>query len=465
MAMRSITLCVALAAIAAATSARADETYDDRIYVMPMLSYVIADDVRHAEDGLGGALAIGMRLTPWLEAELRGQYLDFKGEGQITNPICSLLGVCPDAPDKDYFAGGGGINLFPDPSGGFYIHGDVMGGDATYYNAGIGYEFAGVGSTLRLEALYHVDDDADVEEPQFNIGWRIPLGAKAPAPTPEPVRIVPVIPMPTPAPTPVPSCELPATAGAGSMAGCGPGDQFVLRGVNFEFDQSRLTTNAKTILDPVAAELVARPAIDIEIQGHTDSKGSDAYNQKLSEKRAASVVQYLEDKGVAGERMDSTGYGESMPIADNATDEGRELNRRVELKVVNDKSGAAIEPMTPIATPVPTMMPAAAAPVATPAPMASAMPAATPAPAAASGANAVSIENMVFVPATLRVAKGTSVTWTNNDGSNHNVMFSTSASGRMKHGATYTRSFDTPGTYDYQCSIHGAMMSGTVIVE
>jgi outer membrane protein OmpA-like peptidoglycan-associated protein/plastocyanin len=461
MATRTFAFCAALTATAAALPAGADETYDDRIYVMPMLSYVIADDVRHAENRMGAALALGMRVTPWLEAELRGQYLDFKGEGQITNPICSLLGTCPDAPDVDFTSGGGGINLFPDPSGGFYLHGDVMGGDATYYNAGIGYEFKGVDSSLRVEALYHMDDDADVEEPQFNVGWRIPLGARPPAPTPEPVRIVPVIPMPTPAPTPVPSCESPADAGAGSMDGCGPGDQFVLRGVNFEFDKANLTANAKTILDPVAAELVARPSIDIEIQGHTDSKGSDAYNQKLSEARASSVVSYLGDKGVASERMDATGYGESMPIADNATDEGREQNRRVELKVVNDPSGAAVMP-------TPTPEPAAFAPAAavvTPAetPVAVATP--EPTPAAAPGTAAVSIGNMVFEPATLRIAAGTTVTWTNNDGSNHNVTFPTAASVRMRHGATYVRRFDTPGTYDYLCAIHGAMMSGTVIVE
>lgn len=451
-----------LSAAAAIAPAHADKDYDDRFYVSPMLSYVFADDDRHSEDGLGAALAVGAPINRWIELELRGQYLQFNGDGKIENPVCSLLGTCPDYPDVDLVSGGVGINLKLESKGGPFLHADVMDGDALTYNAGVGYEFYGRQNSLRIEALYHIDDDADVEEPQINIAWHIPLGKLPPAPTPEPVRIVEPIPMPTPAPTPPPpSCDSPATAGAGAMAGCGPGDQFVLRGVNFEFDQSRLTTNAKSLLDPVASELVARPAIDIEIQGHTDSKGTDAYNQKLSERRAQSVVKYLGEKGVANERMDAVGYGESMPVADNATDEGRELNRRVELKVVGDKSTAL-----PAATPVPTLIPAYT-PEPTMAPLPSATPVATPAPVpmAAPGTAAVSIGAMLFEPATLRISAGTTVTWTNNDGSNHNVTFPGAASGRMKHGATYSRRFDTPGTYDYLCAIHGAMMSGTVIVE
>lgn len=456
MAVRRISMQAAAAgtllAMAASTPVQAGEDYDGRFYISPMLSYVIADDDRHSEDGLGAALAVGARLNRWIEVELRGQYLQFNGDGKIENPLCNLLGTCPDYPDVDLTSGGIGINLMLEPKSGPFLHADYMDGDARTYNAGVGYEFYGRQNSLRLEALYHVDDDADVEEPQFNIAWRIPLGSLPPPPTPEPVRVIEPLPMPTPAPTPPPpSCDSPATAGAGAMAGCGPGDQFVLRGVNFEFDQARLTTNAKALLDPVATELVARPAIDIEIQGHTDSKGTDAYNQKLSERRAQSVVQYLEDKGVAGSRMEAVGYGESRPVADNATDEGRELNRRVELKVVEDNSLAA-----PLATPVPTIAPL---PVSTPAP------AAMPAPAAAPGTAAVNIGDMVFEPATLRIPAGTTVTWTNSDVSNHNVTFAGAASGRMKTGATYSRRFDAPGTYDYQCAIHGAMMSGTVIVE
>jgi outer membrane protein OmpA-like peptidoglycan-associated protein len=105
--------------------------------------------------------------------------------------------------------------------------------------------------------------------------------------------------------------------------------------VNFDFDKSTLTANAKTILDNVAEELAAYPAIKVEVGGHTDAKGSDEYNQSLSERRAASVMKYLASKDVASDRMTSAGYGESKPVADNETDEGRELNRRVELRITN----------------------------------------------------------------------------------------------------------------------------------
>ncbi|MGQ0619479.1 MAG: OmpA family protein [Panacagrimonas sp.] len=136
-------------------------------------------------------------------------------------------------------------------------------------------------------------------------------------------------------------CRTPAPGEVISLKGCGTGDVIVLSGVNFEFDKSRLTANARTILDGVAAELEAYPEIEIELGGHTDAKGSDEYNQRLSEQRAASVVKYLKSKGVAADRMTSAGYGESQPVADNEADEGRELNRRVELKITGGVAASA----------------------------------------------------------------------------------------------------------------------------
>jgi outer membrane protein OmpA-like peptidoglycan-associated protein len=71
--------------------------------------------------------------------------------------------------------------------------------------------------------------------------------------------------------------------------------------------------------------------VNIEVAGHTDSRGSDAYNIKLSQRRAEAVRDYLISKGIAADRLSAKGYGESQPVADNATDEGRFKNRRVEL--------------------------------------------------------------------------------------------------------------------------------------
>ncbi|NKF20818.1 OmpA family protein [Solimonas marina] len=158
-----------------------------------------------------------------------------------------------------------------------------------------------------------------------------------PAPEPEP-QVVPVV--APPPPPPPPKCEQPQPGQALSLDGCKVGDKLVLNGVNFDFDKARLTLNAKTLLDQVAAELKRHADIEVEVDGHTDSKGSDAYNMKLSEQRAKAVKAYLVDQGIDASRMTTRGYGETMPIADNGTDEGREKNRRVELKITAGGAGS-----------------------------------------------------------------------------------------------------------------------------
>ncbi len=100
--------------------------------------------------------------------------------------------------------------------------------------------------------------------------------------------------------------------------------------INFLFDSSELTDEAKQRLVPISEQLKEAVDFTIEIVGHTDSHGSIAYNQKLSEARAQSVLEELQKLGVKGERMSSNGKGELEPVADNSTDEGRFKNRRTE---------------------------------------------------------------------------------------------------------------------------------------
>lgn len=109
----------------------------------------------------------------------------------------------------------------------------------------------------------------------------------------------------------------------------------VLRGVTFETGRSALKPDSYTILDIVAASLIANPDIKIEIAGHTDNTGALATNMRLSQARADAVRAYLASKGVAPERMVARGYGPSQPIAPNATRDGRAQNRRVELRQIN----------------------------------------------------------------------------------------------------------------------------------
>lgn len=156
-------------------------------------------------------------------------------------------------------------------------------------------------------------------------------------------------------------CKTPAPGERISLKGCGLGDVIVLRGVNFEFDKARLTANAKTILDNVAEELAAYPEIEVELSGHTDAKGTDEYNQRLSERRVNAVKDYLVEQGILEGRMSTVGEGESKPVADNETDEGRELNRRVELKVTSGVAPGGPQVQTEAADPAAPADEAAAA--------------------------------------------------------------------------------------------------------
>jgi outer membrane protein OmpA-like peptidoglycan-associated protein len=109
-------------------------------------------------------------------------------------------------------------------------------------------------------------------------------------------------------------------------------------GVNFAFDSSELTAEAKKNLDAVAEIFNEFPDTDLMIEGHTDSVGNDDYNMKLSKRRAEAVVAYIKSKGVAANRFEVKAFGETRPRFDNATKEGQSKNRRVEIGVAaNEK--------------------------------------------------------------------------------------------------------------------------------
>jgi len=97
----------------------------------------------------------------------------------------------------------------------------------------------------------------------------------------------------------------------------------------FGYDQSDLNSSAEANLDKLVNVLKEYPDTNIEVQGHTDSQGSESYNESLSQRRATSVSNYLRNKGVASARLTTKGYGESAPVAGNETEEERAQNRRV----------------------------------------------------------------------------------------------------------------------------------------
>ena len=130
-------------------------------------------------------------------------------------------------------------------------------------------------------------------------------------------------------PAPPQAAVVPPPAPAPAPDSCG---RIVLRGVNFGFDSAEIDAASEGVLDVAAEQLNGCPNVAVRVQGHTDSIGTEAYNQGLSERRAESVRSHLIGRGVPASRLTAVGYGESQPIASNDTAEGRALNRRVELK-------------------------------------------------------------------------------------------------------------------------------------
>jgi outer membrane protein OmpA-like peptidoglycan-associated protein len=103
--------------------------------------------------------------------------------------------------------------------------------------------------------------------------------------------------------------------------------------VTFATDSAQVSPQMRNVLDDVAQSLMQYPDSLIDVMGHTDSTGSEAYNLDLSKRRADAVANYLVSRGVARARIETIGYGEQYPVADNSTPSGRAENRRVEIRI------------------------------------------------------------------------------------------------------------------------------------
>jgi OmpA-OmpF porin, OOP family len=349
-------------------------------YVAPMVSHVNPDNDRRLDSGLGGTLALGYRVSEGFALELYGVYGRLDRE-----PV-------PSASATMRGGGIGALAFLTDWLDGLYLPFAVgylqtdsqgLGGDrykGLSFEAGLGYLLPlAIGRYdfgVRAEGRYRhhngqdgrlLDEEkAGVQDTLLNLGVQLPFGLRPPEPKPqpEPAHVVEAIAVPdsdgdgvaddrdqcpdTPAgeavdttgcPPQPPPCRPPALGERVSLQGCGTGDVIVLRGVHFESDRASLSAHANAILDEVAAELVAHPQIRVEIGGHTDSQGSAAYNQRLSADRAEAVRGYLLGEAVRAEQLTVRGYGQSQPVADNDSEEGRERNRRVELTVLGTAAG------------------------------------------------------------------------------------------------------------------------------
>ena len=150
-----------------------------------------------------------------------------------------------------------------------------------------------------------------------------------PAPAPEPAPAPKPAPAPAPAPKPEPKPEAKPKPVAEKVT--------FAADVLFDFDKSVVKPDGKAKLDDLASKV---RGVNLEVViaiGHADSIGSDAYNQKLSVRRAESVKAYLVSKGIEANRIYTEGKGEKQPVADNRTREGRAKNRRVEIEVIGTR--------------------------------------------------------------------------------------------------------------------------------
>lgn len=212
-----------------------------------------------------------------------------------------------------------------------------------------------------------INDDGTFLEPVIRVGLVVPLGAKKVAPAPAPKVIgdsdgdgvldnVDKCPN-TPKGVKVDSTGCPPDSDGDGVydyndkcpgtakgtvvdaSGCAvvadAGKKF--EDVRFPYNKASLTDKAKASLDSDAREIGVmvkkNPSTKVDLAGHTDSRGSDSYNQALSERRSKTVRDYLVRKGVDGDRINTQSLGESQPVASNDTDEGRDQNRRVEIRV------------------------------------------------------------------------------------------------------------------------------------
>jgi len=321
----------------------ADSAPDDRRwYVAPFGTFVKTGGDRQASDGWGGGMGIGKMLDKHFNVELKGFYEDFGG----SNGPWSLTGGTADLQyyfNRDKFSpyavvAAGGMNSCASANCGATVIGE----------AGVGFTYELHDNFLvRSDVRYRYNNNLNAQvqpgtdefhDMVVNVGFVVPFGDKPKhterAEKPAPIAAAPVVPQTLDSdgdgvPDSVDKC--PGTLKGTTVDATGCPVRLVLKGQHFQHDSAELTPNARIILDEVAQNLIAHPQKnDIEVQGHASSEGKASHNLKLSQRRAQSVADYLKSKGVTN-RLVAKGYGSSQPIADNRTEEGRALNRRVEL--------------------------------------------------------------------------------------------------------------------------------------
>jgi len=324
-------------------------------YLMVGGGYLATGDDRGADFGVGviGGYAGQIALRTYLELHLFTQVLE--------------TGV----PGPDYYRMGGGLDLLQavgPQNEGHWIFLLGLGGTLTdvvpntedggsgYFNAGLGWRFRASekwGLRPRVEMRYiHDTFDDGSDDLAFNLIFEIPpkrevervVEVERIVEKPverivekEVIREVEVAPTDTDGDGIVDARDKCPNTLAGAKVGpdgCVVQEQVItLPNIEFASGKAALTAKGEGTLEAVLRFLQSQPNVGLDIYGHTDAQGAEAYNQKLSEGRAQSVMDYLVSKGIPKTRLTARGYGESKPIATNDTAEGRAQNRRVELRI------------------------------------------------------------------------------------------------------------------------------------
>jgi OmpA-OmpF porin, OOP family len=322
------------AALAASNALASDDA--GAWYLSPMAQYTVLDGGRHAMDGIGYAVALGVNFERDWAAELNASIGSFKiansGASQQLNAYSYdvLYKFLRNSPFRPYLVAGVG-GMRDRIAGGLEDEFSFLAEGGGGVLVGLGPESRSTRFGLRAEAKYRIEflrgtaySPRQAGDLVASAGFFVLFGA--PVPVPADVVIAPPLPPPPPPPPPPqPPPPPPPVAPVKS--------EIKLPRVHFETDSAKLLPDSTESLDSAVGILKKNPELVIEVVGHTDSSGSQQHNLGLSQRRAESVLQYLKEHGVTN-KMTARGYGENEPIADNKTAEGRAANRRVGLHIV-----------------------------------------------------------------------------------------------------------------------------------
>jgi len=348
-------------------------------YVTPMASAIWVDNDRLVDDDIGAALSIGRALTDDVNLELHGFSYALEGTRDL-----DYWGVGADASRVFYrkerispylLAGFGWSKKNSEPG---------LDEDTIYGNLALGFltDVTRNGSiALRTELRYRIDHDSrdrpdgsrgSFSDLMLKVGIQIPFGQPYAQPVVQRAEPAPIPPPPpvvdsdgdgvaddldncpgTPRGVTVGAAGCPVDTDGDGVAdyldqcpgtppgtrvdsrGCALSDVISLEGVTFGFNSAEITADERGTLSEAVSILERYPDVRVEVAGHTDSVGNPTYNLTLSERRALSVLEFLVERGIDRDRMVARGYGQTDPVADNATEAGRAMNRRVELRIID----------------------------------------------------------------------------------------------------------------------------------